>query len=284
MAGLPWIKVWTVVALHPKVQRLEKELRLKDALGVVVRLWCWTADYAPEGEIPESDAPTAAKFARGEACRTRPADMLSAFLAVGLLDHVPGGYRVHDWHEMQTKHVEAEEKRRDQAAERQRRFREKEEARRSAERDSNAPVTRDVTRDVTVTSVTREEGEEDKREKKISHARSPQITVAPPEPTTEGGRAGQTGGNGTARRKVFLGPLGAVVLSRCAQGLGKSLIPLSSSADAEALESAVRAHGGIEAAVGYFASTCRQRGDAFDPQSARLVLDVLRDPLPAETA
>lgn len=125
MAGLPWLKVWTVVANHPKVQRLEKELRVKDGLGVVVRLWCWTADYCPGGDIPESDATAAAKFARGDTCRTPFAVMLEAFVTVGLLDRTPTGFRVHDWHDMQTVHVEAEEKRRAQAAERQRNWRER---------------------------------------------------------------------------------------------------------------------------------------------------------------
>lgn len=125
MAGLPWIKVWTRVTGHPKVQRLEKELRVKDALGVVVRLWCWTADYAPDGEIPEGEAMAAAKFARGDACRAALDGMIEALVSVGLLDRIPSGYRVHDWHDMQTVHVEAEEKRRTQAAERQRKYRAK---------------------------------------------------------------------------------------------------------------------------------------------------------------
>lgn len=121
MAGLPWIKVWTRVTGHPKVQRLEKELGIKDALGIVVRLWAWTADYSPEGEIPESEAIAAARFARGDA--TRRGDVLAALRCVGFLDKTPTGYRVHDWHEMQTVHVDAEEKRRAQAAERQRNWR-----------------------------------------------------------------------------------------------------------------------------------------------------------------
>jgi hypothetical protein len=123
MAGLPWIKVWTRVAGHPKVQGLEREMGIKDALGVVIRLWAWTADYAPDGEIPEAEALNAAKYARGESCRKSPAAVLESLRVVGLLDRIPGGYRVHDWHDMQTVHVEAEEKRKAQAAERQRNWR-----------------------------------------------------------------------------------------------------------------------------------------------------------------
>jgi hypothetical protein len=153
MAGLPWIKVWTRVTGHPKVQRLERELGIKDALGVVVRLWCWTADYAPDGFIPESEGPTAARFACGDATRKPPTVVLEAMLTVGLLDRVPGGYRVHDWEEMQTTHVEAEEKRKAQAAERQKRYRERHgDASRNASRNG----------DVTQSSVTEKEKEKEK--------------------------------------------------------------------------------------------------------------------------
>lgn len=137
MAGLPWIKVWTVVGQHPKVQRLEGELGIKDALGVVVRLWCWTADYCPDGEIPTDHAESAARAARGDATRRPVGSVIDALSGCGFLDRTPTGFRVHDWHDMQTTHVERVEKQREQARERQ--------ARHRAAR--NAPVTRDVTRD-----------------------------------------------------------------------------------------------------------------------------------------
>ena len=50
--SLPWIKVQVVLPNHPKLQRLEKLLGVEDALGVMVRLWCWTATYYPDGIIP----------------------------------------------------------------------------------------------------------------------------------------------------------------------------------------------------------------------------------------
>lgn len=123
MSGLPWIKVWTAIGSHPKVQRLERELRVKDALGVVIRLWCWTADYAPTGDIPTADLAAAAKAARGDACRVPPADIINALVVAGFLDPTDLGARVHDWHEMQTVHVDADEKRKAAAAERQARYR-----------------------------------------------------------------------------------------------------------------------------------------------------------------
>jgi len=123
MSGLPWIKVWTAIGDHPKIQRLERELGLRDALGVVVRLWCWTADYCPSGDIPGTDIDTAAKAARGDSCRKPVQAMVNALVTAGLLDPTDQGFRVHDWHDMQTVHVEAEEKRREQARDRQAAYR-----------------------------------------------------------------------------------------------------------------------------------------------------------------
>jgi hypothetical protein len=144
MAGLPWIKVWTVVGAHPKVQRLEKELGIRDALGVVVRLWCWTADYCPDGEISAESMTIAVRVARGEATRRGNEAVTQALILCGFIDRVPQGFRVHDWSEMQTVHVETVEKKREQNRLRQEKHRKKleeEEARR------NALVMRDVTRD-----------------------------------------------------------------------------------------------------------------------------------------
>lgn len=169
MAGLPWIKVWTAIASHPKVQRLERELGIEDALGVVVRLWCWTADYHPDGEIPESDAAALERFMLCDLTLpesvTRNAPVTLACVTCGLLDSIPGGFRVHDWHEMQTVHVEAEERRRVQARERQARFRSR----------RNVTGERDVTRDVTRDSVTEKEKE---KEKEIREERSTRASLS----------------------------------------------------------------------------------------------------------
>jgi hypothetical protein len=147
MSTLPWIKVWTAIPKHPKVQRLEKELRIKDALGIVLRLWCWTADYHPSGDVPREDLLGAAKEIRADSCRRGAAEVVRGLENCGFVDVIPSGYRIHDWHEMQTKHVEQDERKRSQAAARQAEFRARKAA---AESNSNAEVTRDVTRDVTL--------------------------------------------------------------------------------------------------------------------------------------
>jgi hypothetical protein len=183
MAGLPWIKVWTVVGRHPKVQRLERELGLRDALGLVVRLWCWTADYHPDGEIPEHDADGMVADAIGDLAidaahvTHRNARVTQALVTAGFLDPVPGGYRVHDWQDMQTVHVEVEEKRKAQARERQARFRSKRSV--TGERD----VTRDVTRD----SVTEMEREKEKERETTTPAAEDEpvlLPTLPPKPAS----------------------------------------------------------------------------------------------------
>jgi len=156
MPGLPWIKVWTVVPLHPKIQRLERELSVEDGLGIVVRLWCWTADYCPSGDIPSCDVDAMLEVALGRNVTrnvTRNAVPVGALVSVGILDAIPTGYRVHDWYEMQTVHVDADEKRKTQARERQARFRKRRNV--TVTRD----ITRDVTRDVTLCNAGEGEGE-----------------------------------------------------------------------------------------------------------------------------
>jgi hypothetical protein len=174
MAGLPWIKVWTAIATHPKVQRLEKDLGIPDALGLVIRLWCWTADYHPDGEIPASDSPAMTRFVICDLGLGSDADVTLACVTCGLLDPIPGGFRVHDWHEMQTSHVEAVERRRLQARERQARFRAK----------RSVTVTRDITRNVTRDSVTEIRGDKTREEEIKKHrAPSPDGSGSPPKRT-----------------------------------------------------------------------------------------------------
>jgi hypothetical protein len=97
-----------------------------------------------------------------------------------------------------------------------------------------------------------------------------------------GPAAGAVGGERpAASKRVCLGPLGARVVREVAKGIGHGLVPLTATEDATALEAIVAAHGGVEDAVAYVSATCRSR-DKFDPQSVKLLLDVLRDPFPGE--
>lgn len=83
-------------------------------------------------------------------------------------------------------------------------------------------------------------------------------------------------------RRGILGPLGAHLVHEVAHGLGHGLVPLDSTDEARELERVVAAHGGAMRARDYVAATCRGRG--LDPQSVRLVLDVLRETAPPRSA
>jgi hypothetical protein len=105
------------------------------------------------------------------------------------------------------------------------------------------------------------------------------VPDAGPDPDPAAGAVG--GERPAASKRVCLGPLGARVVREVAKGIGHGLVPLTATEDATALEAIVAAHGGVEDAVAYVSATCRSR-DKFDPQSVKLLLDVLRDPFPGE--
>ena len=148
MSGLPWIKVEVIAANHPKLQRLEKRLGIEDGLGVAVRLWCWTASYHPNGEIPLDSAEVmgAAAIGHVKARGMVPsnADVTLALVEVGLVEKHDDRYEVHDWSLHQQAHADKAERDREHNRERQRRFR---------NRQGNNKVTlpRNVTNNVTVT-------------------------------------------------------------------------------------------------------------------------------------
>lgn len=226
MAGLPWLKVWTAIGNHPKVQRLEKELGVRDALGIVIRLWCWAAEYHPGGDVPSSDSEAMGRAAAGP-MRLTASKVVVACVTCGWLDPTPEGFRVHDWHDMQTTHVEAEERRKVKAAVRQANYR----ARHGVGTKVTAGVTHNVTRDVTRDSVTEKEREIEKKE-----ALPPATPEAPAKPSRavalrsalveafevhRGGRYAFVGGrDGTALKALMaLTEYDGEILNRWKQGL-----------------------------------------------------------------
>jgi hypothetical protein len=141
MSGLPWIKVAVVLPGHPKLQALEKFLQVEDGLGMLVRLWCWTANYYPDGEIPRSALGGMERVVAADLSITygstmggaieaggppRPGDVTEALVSSGWLDPLtPDGdrYRVHDWSDFQEAHADKAEREKAQIRERVRKFR-----------------------------------------------------------------------------------------------------------------------------------------------------------------
>jgi len=187
MAGLPWIRIEVIVPAHPKVQRLEKELGITDALGMLIRLWCWTAAYYPDGEIPDGSesrmvevvAAELGRNAGGQDPEVSNGDVTPALVTAGLLDRIPGGFRVHDWEEFQGAHIDNAEKVRQQNAERQRRF-----------RASRGNVTKSrVTSRVTVTprnALEERRGEEKREDDQLLPPPAREATVLALDPRAEG--------------------------------------------------------------------------------------------------
>lgn len=121
--ALPWFKVTSALVHHPKLMDLEDRLPL-DPLGVVIRVWAFTASYYPDGLIPER----AINRLGAEAIRgaepekeVTVTDAVTALVEAGFLERKTNGLKVHDWDYEQGAHQEAAEKNR----ERQRRFKEK---------------------------------------------------------------------------------------------------------------------------------------------------------------
>lgn len=142
-----WIRVVVKTPSHPKVQRLEKLLGIEDGLGCAVRLWCWTAAYAPEGEVERADVEAMARAVIADVPSLRNAGVTlvtESLVTAGLVDDKGDRYEVHDWLEYQAAHADKAERDREQNRERQRRFR-------NRKRNGGVTVTPAVTDNVTVT-------------------------------------------------------------------------------------------------------------------------------------
>jgi hypothetical protein len=135
MAGLPWIKVEVATPNHPKLEKLEGVLGVEDGLGIVVRLWTYTASYYPDGRIPKASALAVEKFAMRNLTITyggvpgmfqaggppEHGEVIEALVAAGWLDDDGDYWEVHDWEDFHAAHS----KKAEQNRERQRRFRQR---------------------------------------------------------------------------------------------------------------------------------------------------------------
>jgi hypothetical protein len=81
---MTWVRLDDAFADHPKVMALGRD-RIA-GLGVWVAVACYSARYLTDGFVPDA-------VARGFAQRKT----LGRLVEVGLMDEVPGGYRLHDW-------------------------------------------------------------------------------------------------------------------------------------------------------------------------------------------
>lgn len=122
---MPWFNVDDSFHSHPKVLATEPA-----ALGLWVVAGSWSNASRTEGFVPDHVLP---RLLPGSA------ELARALVTAGLWSRVKGGYMFHDWTDWNLS-VEQIDHKRKQAAERQRRFR---------ERKNGAEVTPFVTRDIT---------------------------------------------------------------------------------------------------------------------------------------
>ncbi len=135
---IPWIQVYSNLPRHPKVTRLADALLLKSACadpnalacGMLVSLWCWAVQNAPDGELSRCSARAVA-----DAClwKRSPESLLNALKETGWLD--PDGH-IHDWEEYAGLLIDSEARQREKTKERTRRYRA-----RLAARDASCDVT-----------------------------------------------------------------------------------------------------------------------------------------------
>jgi DnaD/phage-associated family protein len=145
-----WIESHSSLGHHPKTKRLARALgvNLPTAVGMLHFLWWWAVEYAKDGDLSDFDA---AEIAEELYWDGDPDELLNALISAGFLDRTDDGSLViHDWYDYAGKLIEDIEKKRQQNAERQRRFRSKQQSTKH-NADSNASRNDDVTRDSRVT-------------------------------------------------------------------------------------------------------------------------------------
>lgn len=146
----PWIRVESNMATHPKTYDLAALLQLRCAgvkpnvvaAGMLVGLWSWAVQHAPNGNL---NGVSQQALADAAGWSKAPSKLFDALVQVGFvdLDCETGDVWIHDWINYAAKHAEYEAKRKAENAERVKRHRNKTKS--VTETKSNATVTPDDT-------------------------------------------------------------------------------------------------------------------------------------------
>ena len=96
-----WLRIDAATLIHPKVGKLSRTLNCsrREALGIVVSLWCATALSRESGMLDGMDAEDLA-----DVCRWGDdgPDVVAALIAAGWIDETPQGLAVHEWMDYQS--------------------------------------------------------------------------------------------------------------------------------------------------------------------------------------
>lgn len=124
---IPWIQIYSNLLQHKKVYKLAEILGIKsayvrpnvDAAGLLVSLWTWAAQNAPDGDLSDCSPQMIADAA---GWTKKPDDFHRALLEAGLLD-TDG--RIHDWDEYAFLYISSVENAKQKTRERVEKYREK---------------------------------------------------------------------------------------------------------------------------------------------------------------
>lgn len=144
---IPWIQVYSNLIKHPKTYALADELKItsKDAstnavaAGLVVSLWLWAAQNAPDGDLSKC---TTRAIAEAAEYKKKPEAFVDALIKVRFLDP---DKKIHDWGEHASMLMDSIELSRENNAKRQQRYRDRK------KQKKNEPNNADVTPDSNVT-------------------------------------------------------------------------------------------------------------------------------------
>lgn len=146
---MAWIEVHDTLREHRKTYALASILKIEQfaAVGLVVSLWTWAINNAQDGDLsafPETAIANACMW------RKNAKTLIEALQECGF---VTRDMQIHDWDVYAGKLIEQREIQREQSRVRQQKRRQKlDDMKQGASRVSHANVTRDITRDKTVTS------------------------------------------------------------------------------------------------------------------------------------
>jgi hypothetical protein len=145
-----WIESHQQLGKHPKMLRAARLLGINrvQMVGHLQYLWWWALDFATAGDIADYDA---ADIADAALWNGDPELFYSALVQCGWIDKESDqGVVLHDWHDYAGKLLEGREK----AAEKMRRYREKQRGYGNVAEPDSAPINKEEARNgnVTVTS------------------------------------------------------------------------------------------------------------------------------------
>ena len=173
---MPWIQVRTELSEHPKIYRLREELKLKknyEAVGLVVCLWLWAANHAPDGVLsafPAEAIEKASGYYNGKR-------LIAALKKAGWVDETQDGkVKLHDWEEHAAGIIDMIERQKKQNRERVKRCRRKKREENPAECHGEGNVTGMADRNAAVMECNGVRGqdrtEQEKREDEMERTRS----------------------------------------------------------------------------------------------------------------